>query len=49
MHSGLAGAGFHDLGQIRTDHHLDPLRPRTDFRLLMLDLAFPADAFTRGD
>ena len=31
----------------RTEDALDPLRNRPDFRLLMLDLAFPADPFAR--
>jgi eukaryotic-like serine/threonine-protein kinase len=32
---------------LRQDPDLDPLRPREDFRLLMMDLAFPADPFSR--
>ena len=38
-------AGFRDLARIRTDTDLDPLRSRPDFRLLMMDLAFPDDPF----
>jgi serine/threonine-protein kinase len=38
-------AGYHDLAQMQRDRDLDPLRGRDDFRLLMLDLAFPADPF----
>jgi tetratricopeptide (TPR) repeat protein len=38
-----------DLAGMRTDPGLDPLRDRDDFRLLMLDLAFPADPFARRD
>src|SRR5262249_25631517 len=30
---------------IRSDHDLDPLRPRPDFQRLVMDLAFPADPF----
>ena len=37
-----------DLGRMRTDTGLDPLRDRDDFRLFMLDLAFPADPFASG-
>jgi hypothetical protein len=29
----------------RTEDALDPLRGRADFRLLMMDLAFPVDPF----
>jgi hypothetical protein len=29
------------------DADLDPLRPRPDFQLLLMDLAFPADPFER--
>jgi hypothetical protein len=38
-------AGFHNYSHMRTDADLDPLRPRPDFQLLMLDVAFPADPF----
>jgi serine/threonine-protein kinase len=34
-------AGFHDLAFMRKDTDLDPLRPRPDFQMLLLDLAFP--------
>ena len=30
-----------------TEHDFDPLLRRRDFQLLLLDLAFPADAFAR--
>jgi tetratricopeptide (TPR) repeat protein/tRNA A-37 threonylcarbamoyl transferase component Bud32 len=40
-------AGYNDLGQIRQDPVLDPLRPRRDFQELMMDLSFPADPFPR--
>jgi eukaryotic-like serine/threonine-protein kinase len=33
----------------RTETALDPLRNRPDFRLLMMDLAFPAEPFARGE
>ena len=33
----------------RTEDALDPLRSRDDFRLLMMDLAMPADPFARAD
>jgi hypothetical protein len=41
-------AGYRDHAQMRTDTYLDPLRPRPDFQLLMLDLAFPAEPFSKG-
>ncbi len=37
--------GFCDLGQIRHDHLLDPLRPRRDFQELLMDVSFPSDPF----
>jgi hypothetical protein len=33
----------------RTTYTLDLLRDRPDFRLLLMDLAFPAAAFARGE
>jgi hypothetical protein len=42
-------AGFRDLPHIRTDADLGLLHPRLDFQLLLMDLAFPADTFARGD
>jgi hypothetical protein len=29
------------------DTNLDPVRPRADFQLLILDVAFPANSFAR--
>jgi eukaryotic-like serine/threonine-protein kinase len=40
-----AVAGHRDLGQIRHDPILDPLRPRRDFQEMLMDLFFPADPF----
>ena len=40
--------GFSESLTLRQDHCLDRLRGRDDFRLLMLDLAFPKDPFTRA-
>ena len=40
-------AGFRDLAHMRTDTDLDPLRSRLDFQLLMMDLAMPADLFSK--
>jgi serine/threonine-protein kinase len=37
--------GWQDLGLMRTDPDLDPIRSRSDFQLLMMDLAFPAEPF----
>jgi eukaryotic-like serine/threonine-protein kinase len=36
-------AGFRDRASALSDPDLTPLRSRDDFRLLMLDLAFPAE------
>ena len=38
-------AGFRDASRMRADTDLDPIRDRPDFRLLMMDLSMPADAF----
>ena len=46
----LADAGgFRDPDLLRVEPGLDPLRARADFRLLMMDLDFPAEPFARGD
>ena len=37
--------GFPDYHKLKTDEQLDPLRRRADFRLLMMDQAFPAEPF----
>ena len=39
--------GFRELVWYHRDPSLDPLRGRDDFRVLMLDLAFPANPFAR--
>jgi serine/threonine-protein kinase len=39
--------GSRHLEWFRSEPGLDPLRDRADFRLLLLDLAFPADPFAR--
>jgi serine/threonine-protein kinase len=39
-------AGFKDHSTLKTDRDLDPLRLREDFRVLLMDLAFPTDPFT---
>jgi tetratricopeptide (TPR) repeat protein/tRNA A-37 threonylcarbamoyl transferase component Bud32 len=38
-------AGWRDVSAARHDSDLGPIRSRPDFRLLMLDLEFPADPF----
>ena len=37
--------GFRDPASYSTETALDPLRDRPDFRLLMMDLAMPAQLF----
>jgi len=37
--------GDRDPGALRTEDALDPLRDRLDFRLLLMDLSFPAEPF----
>jgi tetratricopeptide (TPR) repeat protein len=39
--------GYRDLNVYRTESVLDPLRERDEFRLLMMDLAMPADPLSR--
>jgi hypothetical protein len=41
--------GYRSLDAFRTDDALDPHRDRDDFQLLILDLAFPAEAFARRE
>ena len=44
LHKAVA-MGFRSGDAFRSESALDPLRDRTDFRLLMMDLAMPADPF----
>jgi hypothetical protein len=44
-----AATGYRSPDAYRTEDALDPLRGRDDFRLLMMDLVFPAEAFARGE
>jgi hypothetical protein len=37
--------GFRSGYALRNESALDPLRDRTDFRLLMMDVAMPAEPF----
>jgi serine/threonine-protein kinase len=39
------GLGYRNANAFRTETALDPLRDRPDFRLLMMDLTFPAEPF----
>ena len=48
LHKAVA-MGYRTLDFFRTEDALDPLRDRDDFRRLMMDLAFPAEPFARGD
>jgi hypothetical protein len=41
--------GYANAAAYRTESALDALRDRPDFRLLMMDLEFPAKPFARGD
>ena len=41
-------AGFHTISLMRTDADLDSLRHRLEFKLLMMDAAFPAKPFARS-
>jgi serine/threonine-protein kinase len=41
--------GYRNPDAYRSEDALDPLRGREDFRLLMMDLAFPAKPFARGE
>jgi eukaryotic-like serine/threonine-protein kinase len=36
-------------GRLQTESAFDPLHDHPDFRLLMFDLAFPAQPFARDD
>ena len=40
--------GCRNVNELRVDPSFDPLRSRADFRLLMMDMMFPADPFARG-
>ena len=44
----LAG-GVPDYRELRSLKELDPLRSRPDFRLLLMDQAFPTEAFAPRD
>jgi hypothetical protein len=44
LHEAVA-KGYRNPNAYRTEDALDPLRDRQDFRLLMMDLAFPAEVF----
>ncbi len=42
-------AGWKGRDHMRADTDLDPVRSRPDFRLLMMDMAMPAEPFARGE
>jgi tetratricopeptide (TPR) repeat protein/tRNA A-37 threonylcarbamoyl transferase component Bud32 len=42
-------AGYHDADAMAKEVALDPLRERSDFRLLMMDVIMPADPFEQVD
>ncbi len=39
--------GYRDAEQMRKDPDLDPIRSSPEFTLLLLDLAFPTDPFSK--
>jgi hypothetical protein len=39
------GVGYRNANEVRIESALDPLRSRDDFRLIIMDLAFPAEPF----
>jgi hypothetical protein len=41
--------GYRNAPHMQADTDLDPIRDRPDFRLLMMDLAMPADPFARDE
>jgi hypothetical protein len=41
--------GYRNLAAFRDDTTLGPLHHRDDFRLLLMDLAMPAEPFARRD
>ena len=43
----LRKRGYLSIDAYRGETALDPLRDRPDFRLLMMDLAFPAEPFAQ--
>jgi serine/threonine-protein kinase len=47
LHRAVA-RGYRNVALMQRDHDLDPLRSRDDFRLLMMDLAMPDAAFSKG-
>ena len=47
LHQAVA-KGHRNAAAFRTDDALDPLRGREDFRLLMMDLAFPTEPFAEA-
>jgi serine/threonine-protein kinase len=42
-------SGFRHLDLMRSDPDLDPLRTRHNFKMLLMDLAFPVEPFGRND
>jgi eukaryotic-like serine/threonine-protein kinase len=42
------GMGYRDAYAFRTESALDPLRSRTEFKLIMMDLAMPVSPFAPG-
>jgi hypothetical protein len=46
MHRALA-MGHRNATEVRIESAVDPLRSREDFRLLMMDVAFPTEPFAK--
>jgi eukaryotic-like serine/threonine-protein kinase len=42
-------AGYRNVGFMRSDNSLNPLRSRPDFQVLMMDLAMPVEPFASGE
>jgi serine/threonine-protein kinase len=45
----VEAGGYRDPDLLRVELGLDPIRSRADFRVLMMDLGFPAEPFARGE
>ncbi len=46
LRTAFAG-GYRDIDLLQAEHGLDSLRSRADFRSMTMDMAFPAEPFSR--